>query len=180
MIGFQFAESQQVVALANGAPFPDPCVALVGDSSFGVARYELSVQDGVPVVRRFSVDGEALTPQVIRDLSSSSVVDELVRQAAEMVVVLRRAENLKEQGVPYRFLDEGERQDLGRVGEQAMENRRPWRAVTPDRLRRVAEIVRANPGAPNKAVMAQMYTSQRNATRLIAEAKQRGFITEED
>jgi hypothetical protein len=50
--------------------------------------------------------------------------------------------------------------------------------VTDALLREVADIVRANPAEPTKAVAAQMFTSHRNATRWITTARKRGVLVD--
>jgi len=47
------------------------------------------------------------------------------------------------------------------------------RRITDALLQEVADIVRANPTEPTKAVAKQMFTSHRNATRWIAAARKR-------
>jgi hypothetical protein len=67
----------------------------------------------------------------------------------------------------------------GRARLRAGASLRARQPMTEDLIRQVAEIARANPYEPRKQVALQLYTSQRTASRWLAEARRRGVLEEE-
>jgi hypothetical protein len=66
--------------------------------------------------------------------------------------------------------------DIAKAEKDALALRRQ-RTITDDHLREVAEIYLSDgTGAPTEAVKDQMDTSKRNATRWVAQARERGLI----
>jgi hypothetical protein len=173
MVVPQMADDFMVVELNSGVPFPERVMVLLRLATGPLVKMTLAVEAGEPVISGVVIErvDEAITPKAIRDITAKWVFDQVIRQVVDVTMVLARAGAFLKAGEPYRWLDEEDHAELERLGDAAVSGRRIWRAVTPQLLWQVAEIARANPGTPNKAVMKTMHTSQRNASRWIKDAK---------
>lgn len=161
-----------LVELSTGGLFPASVeVAIEVDNGY-LWRLRLGVEDRRPVVNRLDVErastvsgayaGPPITATSLRDVP----FEDMTRRAIEAAG--RAAAHWS--GRPESGDDAGVAAALAR-------RRRP---MTDALLRRVAQVARINPYDPRHQVAEQLSTSERSATRWIAEAKRRGFLEEDE
>jgi hypothetical protein len=162
-----------LVELSDGTLFPEAVTATFipqGLSPF--VEVSLEVQDGRPVLTRFAVvrrgPATRVTASDVHDLNVGEIVDGVIRALAAMA---QADPNEVEMGRALRDEDAAER------AASLANNRRP---VTDAQLQQAANIARANPYDPRKQVAEQLCTSERTASRWLAEARKRGFLTDEE
>jgi hypothetical protein len=138
------------------------------------------VINGEPVLRQFEVtvlaaDDQVITPQILRELSSRQVIDDIIAQAASLAALGEILDTKSDEE-----LTEAELRTVGFAAVNAVHGRRPWRATTPEWLEKVATVYQKNRDyAPVKAVAKELNMSHRSATRWVGEARSRGYIEEE-
>jgi hypothetical protein len=162
-----------LVELSDGTSFPAAITATVipqGLSPF--VEVSLEVQEGRPVLTRFAVvrrgPAARVTASDVHDLNVGEIVDDVIRTLAAMA---QADPNEVVMGQALRDEEAAER------AAALSKNRRP---VTDSQLRQAANIAHHNPLDPRKQVAAQLYTSERTASRWLAEARKRGFLTDEE
>ena len=118
--------------------------------------------------RLFDGLGKPVTAALLRDLPLTSIIE---RAFGLATVHLELAAGSREQS---RFLDSREIQDLGRRGYRKRED------LDDELLSRVADAYQSDvSGAPRRNVAETLHTSERTASRWIAEARKRGLLGEE-
>lgn len=156
--------SGPLVALAAGGELPSRFTAVSVDRRTGLSLgLRFLVTDGQAHLVELHVSGDDhgpyITPSQLRELRLGQLVDEVVDGA----VVASRALL----GLP----------GITAPSTVAQASSRRGRRVSDEVLRRVAEIVRENGYDPRQQVASELRTSPRTASRWIATAQQRGFIT---
>lgn len=170
-------EAGPPIGLDGGGTFPSAATVFVELDDDLDAWLELGVVKGKPAVLRVTVEpaaggvtygpqfssvrrrrpGAPLTARAVRAVMVRGLFDEAIAYCAR-VLALRQARNLLD-------TEDATMRSLRR------------RIIDDEFLRQVASVVRADEsGAPNKAVRRAFYTSQRNASRWIAQARSRGFL----
>lgn len=149
------------VELTDGSQFPSwfEARATVDDVPVTLT---IHVENGRPVLTSLTVDRPRHSTG---DLEASTVhklpVGQLVRAAVEQGGYLMERTG-----------------HAGASGASAL-RARGRRSITDDLLREVAAVVQDDPlGEPNQAVQRQLHTSSRTASRWIAAAKRRGFLSD--
>ncbi|HVA73118.1 MAG TPA: hypothetical protein VNF71_00960 [Acidimicrobiales bacterium] len=169
----------EIVALPGGH-FPKRATALYGEDGLHL-EVIVGVRDELPRVLRLTVipDDEAgaiLAPR-LRQARWQQIFERIIAHAGMAAAMRLRHLSDHPPGPSERTLTFEEEQ-AAKDGAVGPYRRRP---ITDSLLRQTAAIYMANRyGAPTRAVHEQLFTSHRNATRWIAEARKRGFITEED
>jgi len=155
-----------------------------------VLRIELEhdepVLTAITVLRR---PGKSLRSSAVRDAAVRRLTDQAVSALVEAGLVtdlLTRGEAGIEAVASIIYARMGQGGDpemaatfdaeLARRQSEATGNRR--RTITAQLLEDVRSIYLKAEHAPTRAVAEQLHTSHRNATRWIAEARQRGLLTE--
>jgi hypothetical protein len=168
-------EPVRVVELPSGLRVPSPVVMhveLARQPSIEL-RIETDEDDirvtGVTIV---PAEGAAdLTATALR-LPFKKVIDEARRRLALLAIF----QDLDDYGRFVTYPGDGSIEPRAGV----LKDRRR-RLIDDELLEKVGEAVREGDRArPNEAVRERLHTSQRNASRWIAEAKRRGFLKEED
>jgi len=161
-----------VVQLANGEPFVDGIQITRQEAGAPMITLTLVVEDGQPILESIffrrsgkSQNPDDPTPRIKASDIHDVALERLVRSAIRAVVQTLASEMGME--------------DAGAVAESVLGTRRR-RRLTDALLEEVAAAASANPDTPTQSVSVELGTSHRNATRWIAEAKRRGFITEEE
>jgi hypothetical protein len=160
-------ESFERAELADGTPFPKVAKieALVAGTTGPLFEITLAVEAGQPVVTRLAVErtpGDA-------PLSTSAIRD-LVGPLVEVVIdYTARATQAFSQRGPL------DRPQAVAAGDSALRLRRR-RTVDDELLREVAEVWSPTSKTPTEDVADHFFTSHRNASRWVAEARRRGFI----
>lgn len=154
-------------AAGTAPPVPLHLVAsyLEGDGGGGVS-VAMEWGAGELAVTRFEVFGSRdapLTAKNFRAVRFQEVIDRI--KASASMALQHEASGIRSMGAA----------DLERLEGAVSQRRR----LTPHLLAQVANIARANPDQPTKQVADQLYTSHRNATRWIAEAKRQGLLKEQ-
>lgn len=161
-----------------------------GDAMFPInvkvtARYEngplmemaTGVDDGRPVITQFGLTsaegGPPISASMIDALPLGAIFDQVVEVLATSGLAFFRAVGAAKDGRAHIFLSDEERE---RAANAASRRGRP---VSDQILRRVADIVRANPYSPRADIRAEIAVSERTASRWISEAKRRGFLDDE-
>ena len=164
----------ELTELADGTPFPPAIsVTIVRIGLVPIIELSLEVRDGRPVMTRFAYvtrgpEGPPLTASEIHDTNVSEVFDSTVMHLAATASV---------QGQGAILPSEGDAE----AGEAAADLARGRRGPSERQLRMTAAIWRENKDYdPRKQVASGLYVSERTASRWIALAKERGYITEED
>jgi hypothetical protein len=181
------------VQLADGTAFYQPAhvtwhtEGLEIDFVFEVVdgRPKWSQMHVHPAFRRTAAEVPELTATRIRELPLDAVAEEAVRQVARIATgyTLGRHPGDLPIHVPGEYggtYGENTRA-ADAAGDAAVNVRRKRRKMTDELLRRVSDTVRSDEtGAPRQAVAAREFSSTRTASRLIAEARKRGFLGEEE
>lgn len=151
--------------LASGTLFPRRAeVTVMGDvGPWVTVRFE--VEDGQPVVTWLALSrapggGGPVTPAVVRSLPLAAYVEAATRAAA----AAGHLRQLRDEPIDDRD-----------YAESVLRRRH---TMNDKLLRKVAEVVLANPDAPTLEVSRQLHTSHRNATRWIKAARERGLLEE--
>lgn len=163
----------ELTQLADGTPFPaSVSLTFLRIGLTPILDLTLEVREGRPVLTRFAFlsrgPGAApLTPTDIHDTNVGEIVDHVIRQVAATAA-------LQEQGVI--LPSEGDAE----AAEAAADLARGRRGPSERQLKMTAAIWRENKDYdPRKQVAQMLYVSERTASRWIALAKERGYITEE-
>jgi hypothetical protein len=173
--GTWFPQSVEAFAFLSGSTAERPVLGVV-----------LEVEDGRVVLSRFSIerqrttgpgswpDGESrgpeVTPSFIHGLNVRAIIEQVIRRVAETSLAWTRLD----QPMPRVTSDEARA-----VGDRVLATRQ-YRPVDMGLLRQVADIVTVNTYNPRKQVAEELHTSERTASRWIAEARRRGFVTQEE
>jgi hypothetical protein len=181
-----------LTTLASGAPFLEEAVILwsrlkpdltsaavfkIDEALTGpTVEIEIVLQDGRPEVNEVKVSrrpGEPeITPTMLREIPLSRIAEHGVVQM-ELIARAMWAESSIDSPGP---IGQESHPYYAPVTESVAARRR--RTVTDELLREVAAVYQTDTtGAPTKAVREHFPTSQRNAARYVALAKERGFIT---
>jgi hypothetical protein len=157
------------VDLSDGTPFLDDALVYAVSGTGGLAlTLHIGVDNGRPILNKLVIErwmnaqdktyeGDEVTASAIHELP----IEAIVRQAVS-AIAHHAARNLGPQAQS--------------AAAEAAAQSRTRRPLTDSLLHQVANIARANPYDRTKQVADQLYTSHRNATRWIGEAKRRGFL----
>lgn len=156
---FCFDEVDALVPLGPEGPYVSLFMSIESGrlvvNSVTISRSGVAGHPGAGIVWA----GPEITASAIHALPLESIVERVVHDCAQWAArTVGRA-------------------DADAAASAAMHQRRRH-AITDDLLRQVSEIARSHPDAPTIAVSAALPTSRRNASRLIAEARRRGFFDE--
>ena len=137
----------------------------------------MAVEDGRPVMTHFTVGrrpgGSAVTASFIHGLPVGDLFDQLVAYLDWGADLMQKGYD--DPNVVHLMPKDDERQAMG---ARAVASQR-GRLVSDEDLRKVAEIVVGNDYDPRKEVVRQLHLSDRTASRWIAEARRKGFLTKE-
>jgi hypothetical protein len=175
------AQELHVEPLVDGTLFPIHVAVWVKVRKKGVGASPLlelvfDVEEGRVVLSRFSAERQPGVPEIsaafIHGLKLGAVVTEVIRRVAEMTWFgFRRG---MDPDGPRPTPMPGE---LEYAGNMALA-RKKHRRLTDPLLLQVAAVVRSAGHQPTKRVAKELFTSHRNATRWIAAARVRGFLTD--
>ena len=174
---FTYRDPLELTELADGTPFPTSIsMRVIRMGLVPLIDLTLEVRDGRPVLASFAFlrrtpTGPPLTATEIHDTNVSEIVESAIRSVAS-TATLRSEELLA-----------GPPSEVGDVvaGDRAADLARGRRGPSERQLRLTAKIWQENNDYnPRKQVAQTLYVSERTASRWIATAKERGYITEED
>lgn len=117
--------------------------------------------------------GSAVTASFIHGLPVGDLFDQLVAYLDWGADLMQKGYD--DPNVVHLMPKDDERQAMG---ARAVASQR-GRLVSDEDLRKVAEIVVGNDYDPRKEVVRQLHLSDRTASRWIAEARRKGFLTKE-
>ncbi len=182
-------EAIPLTQLDDGTWFPERVEAFAffrGSKQRPVLGLVLEIEEGRVVLSRFSVerqrttgpgswpDGQSVGPEVtasfIHGLNVGAVLEVVVRRVATSSLAFTRLD----QPAPRVTAEEAHA-----VGDRVLATRQ-YRRVDVGLLRQVADIASVNAYNPRRQVAEELHTSERTASRWIAEARRRGLITEEE
>lgn len=174
MMDITYQTPAELTELADGTPFPAffNCT-VIPHGLKPLMQLTLEVRDGRAVLTRFAFldrgpEGPELTATSIHDANVGEIVKDVIRRVAETA-------SLQDRGV----ILPGE--DDAQAGEAAADLARGRRGPSERQLKLTAAIWRENKDYdPRKQVASGLYVSERTASRWIALARERGYITEED
>ena len=144
----------------------------------------LEVRDGKPSITRLACSETPGGPEVTTSTLRGLKVPDLKEEAISLTLSFVWLSDRPPPGVTgaearRQWVRDDEKKFAQTVSGADRSGRR--RSVTDGLLRQVADVYREyQHGTPTKAVAEKLGTSHRNATRWIASAKQRGFITDEE
>lgn len=158
------------VELENGTAFLTETAVhrLLGPDGPHLSLF-IGVSNGRPVLDRLEITrsmpertftGPEVTASMVHKLPLESIMQEAIEGIARAAAT--------------------ERGDDPMAAAAGAAHARTRRALTDSLLHQVANVARANPMDPTKQVSEQLYTSHRNATRWIKEAKARGFLASDN
>ena len=132
------------------------------------------VEDGRPVVTTWSVvrggpGDHSLTPTKIRNVTVKEIYKGAIRNLGTVA-----KEDPGDLGIVWP--DEGD----AAAGDRALRLAHDRRPISDETLQRVAQIVMENKYDPRKQIHDEIGASVRTASRWIAQARSRGYITEEE
>jgi hypothetical protein len=172
-------ETSEPVTLPSGLVVMSPVVFIAqGEGLPLTVELRVEVLDDQPVVTRATFspsDGGPLTASMLARLAFAELGAEVINRYLLLSAAVDALRS--DPGVPYRFLSTAAD---GTVGLTPGTVRQRRRVVNAQLLRQVAEVVKANPDAPNQAVRAQLFTSSRNASRWIGEARSQGYLDDKE
>jgi hypothetical protein len=181
----QLSQLGSPAELADGTAFPST-VSFIVPPDRGVPMVEgtLGIIDGRPTLIRLQLTSLELTDisgTVLRSVNVTAIVKAATRRAAEMASLLTMRGPLQimrnDPDSPFMNLfGVKEAREAGDRGELLLTRKLPPEAM----LQLVANIARKNPESPRTAVAEQLHISKRTASRRIADARGRGFLTEDD
>lgn len=137
---------------------------------FSVTFRSYSVPDGIAVSEdvRQTFNDPPITAAAVRSIPLGSIIDLEIGR-----ITMRTRDRMtlgRDRPWSQRDLEEADARRISRRG----------RPVGDETLRRVAAIVRENRFDPRRQIHDEIGASPRTASRWIAEARRRGYITEED
>ncbi|MGO9879617.1 MAG: hypothetical protein ACLPSM_09745 [Acidimicrobiales bacterium] len=187
--GIMLGETAPLTQLDDGTWFPERTQAFAffrGSVQWPVLSFVLEVEARQVVLTRFSVerqrttgpgswpDGESVGPEVtasfIHGLNVGAILEQVIRRVAEFSLSFTRLDQPMPRITP---------EEARTVGERALATRQ-YRRVDDALLRQVADIAAVTTYNLRGQVSERLHTSERTASRWIAEARERGFITEEE
>ena len=184
----------QVERLSDGSAVPSQFVVHTWDAGtqLNVSMTFAVVGGEIRLIRLFLEpveDGDFITPSRVRDICLGAIIDQVRASIVRAYNTGRQRTEHGERpsktgGVPFDSLGLMRHMYADNYGiieelhapEGPMSRR--GRPVSDEDLRRVADVVEANPYDRRMQVAHQLHVSPRTASRWIAEAKRRGFIEE--
>jgi hypothetical protein len=185
-VGWTLPESVDFEELNTGVLFPQDLLVMANYDGGPSLQLLLAVEDGQAIVSSLTIsrsvpdcppDCPPISATMVHELPLGRIIDEVIARTATGFLALYRAHQAALAGRPHQFLTPDE---VAATREGARRGSRRGRPVSDEDLRDVAAIVRTNSYDPRVQVVTDLHVSKRTASRWIAEARSRGFVTEED
>lgn len=177
----QTSEDIDVVQLEGGAWFPQEVLVRGRYRNGPPLLMVLGARDGKAQLFSFTVgeprdgDSPAIAPAAVHDLPLGQILDRTITGIAELIPLMRHAAESNASGGP-RWLTADQIADAKAIGASA----RRGRPVRDETLREVADIVCTYEDIDyREEVRRRMQVSQRTASRWIAAAREKGYLTQE-
>lgn len=168
-----YQQPAEMTELADGTPFPRyfTC-AVVPRGLAPLMQLTLEVRQGRPVLTRFTFldrgpEGPELSASAIHETKVGDIVQNVIERVGETASLQERGVILPGEGNPE-------------AGQRASDLARGRRGPSESQLQQTANIWRENTYDPRKQVAEMLDVSPRTASRFIALAKERGYITTEE
>jgi hypothetical protein len=172
---FTWNNLTEIADLPDGGYFPSGATVLYVEPGL-VLDAVVGIRGGQPGVLRVTVlpedEDQVLSAAPLRQAKWQQVFERVVASGGMVAAmeVRKRGEHPPgptERTVTFEEEHEAKEAALGQFRR---------RAITDSLLMQVAEVARAHPDTPTKAVQDELHTGHRNATRWIATARRRGFL----